>query len=546
MDIVRRMWIRTGLALVLAVFLAGCGDDNKGSGTSGSSQTAPIDLTIVAGSECKALQPLFDQFQSEHNVHLSLQYTGSLDISQDLDSDNPPADAYMPSNTLWITLGDTHKHVKDVKSIARTYVVFGIKEPVAKSLGWEGRKVTVSDILQEAQAGKLRYMMTSATQSNSGASAYIGYLYAFAGHPEVLTPKDLKKPDVQTKIKAILGTVNRSAGSSGFLKDLFLQRYDDFDGMVNYESVIIETNKELVAQHKDPLYVVYPSDGLSIADYPLGFVDHGDAAKKKLFDDLQTFLLSQPAQSQIASLGWRTSPIGMQVQNADPSVFNPAWGIDTKRVFSPIRLPDAATIQEALTLYQTTFRKPSFTVYALDFSGSMGDNGGVDGLKAGVSQIISPDKSSRLFLQASPKDVNVIIPFSDHDHKWEEMRVVGNDPNALNGLVAKVNTLQPSGGTDFYSALTRALEIVRAQPGIENYSAAIILMTDGQDNQGQKARYEDALRAAGSHASVPIYALTYGEADTSQLGPIADETSGKIFGGKDDLKRAFRDVKGYN
>ena len=27
-------------------------------------------------------------------------------------------------------------------------------------------------------------MMTSATQSNSGASAYMGYLYAFAGDPD--------------------------------------------------------------------------------------------------------------------------------------------------------------------------------------------------------------------------------------------------------------------------------------------------------------------------------------------------------------------------
>ena len=34
--------------------------------------------------------------------------------------------------------------------------------------------------------------MTSATQSNSGASAYIGFLYALLGNPEVITAEDLR------------------------------------------------------------------------------------------------------------------------------------------------------------------------------------------------------------------------------------------------------------------------------------------------------------------------------------------------------------------
>ena len=33
--------------------------------------------------------------------------------------------------------------------------------------------------------------MTSATQSNSGCSAYIGFLYALLGGPEVITSEEL-------------------------------------------------------------------------------------------------------------------------------------------------------------------------------------------------------------------------------------------------------------------------------------------------------------------------------------------------------------------
>lgn len=531
--------------LATAILVAGCGQRQSAPpAPSGSGTTSA--LTIAAGSECRVLQPLFDQFSKEHGVSLDVRYEGSLDISQELDSDTvPPADAYLPSNNLWLNLGDTRKRVKDAKSIARTYVVFGVKQSVAQKLGWVGRPVAVADIMHAAQAGKIRYMMTSATQSNSGASAYFGYLYAFAGHPETLKPSDLSKPQVRSQIKAILGTVNRSAGSSGFLQDLFLSKYDDFDGMVNYESVIINTNKKLIAQNKEPLRVIYPADGLAIADYPLGYVDHGDAAKGVLFHALQDFLLSKAAQEQIAALGWRTSPIGMQVANADPSVFNPAWGIDTKRVFSPIRFPDAATIRMGLNLYQTSFRKPSFTIYCLDNSGSMGDNGGSEQLKSGMRQILDQDEARRQLLQAASGDVTIVIPFSDSN--IAEWRVDGSNPDQLRGLLAKVNALQPNGGTNFYGALARAMAIFQGMPHPENYSPAIILMTDGQDNKGQHSQYEAARSALSTSRDVPIYSIAYGtDADKSQITPLAQETSGRVFESGNNLKSAFREVKGYN
>ena len=46
-----------------------------------------------------------------------------------------------------------------------------------------------------------------------------------------------------------------------------------------------------------------------------------------------------------------------------------------ERVLSPIMLPSGEVIREALRLYQTAFRKPSLTVYVLDFSGSMEGEG---------------------------------------------------------------------------------------------------------------------------------------------------------------------------
>ena len=72
--------------------------------------------------------------------------------------------------------------------------------------------------------------------------------------------------------------------------------------MVNYECLIIQANKELEARGEEPLYAVYPYDGLSIADSPLGYVDKGDDKQEELFLKLQEYLLSEETQNEICLL----------------------------------------------------------------------------------------------------------------------------------------------------------------------------------------------------------------------------------------------------
>lgn len=537
------MWSRIFGTVLLLMLCTGCGR-HSGTGSGTPAPASPPDLSIVSGSENKTLEPIIQQFAQDNHVRIQINYAGSVDMMLQMQSGSLAADAVWPANSFWVTLGDTRNRVKHQESIMRTPVVFGVKKSVAARLGWVGKPVKVEDILRAAEAGKLHYMMTSATQSNSGASAYIGDLYAFAGRPEVLTAKNLADPQVRQKIKRFLGTVNRSAGSSGWLKDLFLSQYDKYDAMVNYEAVVIEANQQLVAQGREPLYVVYPEDGLAIADSPLGYIDNGDAAKEKLFLSLQHYLLSPDAQNKIQAQGRRVGLVGVGVQNADPAVFNPDWGIDTKRVMSPIRFPEASVVRQALDLYQTAFRKPSLTVYCLDFSGSMGGNGGEEGLKSAMSLLLDQDKARPMLLQASPDDVTVVIPFNNH--VITQLSVRGNNPAALREILAQVSSLRADGGTDIYTPVMRGLDILRQHGDLNKYFPAIILMTDGQSNTGstfadlQAALNKDAL------GTVPVFAIRFGDADPSQLQQITDVTAGKMFDGTQDLARAFREAKGYN
>ncbi len=307
-------------------------------------------LRIVSGSENQTLEPIVTRFAQQNGVNIQMSYKGSLDIMLMLQDGTMDYDAIWPANSLWISLGDQNKLVKDSASILRSPVVLGVKRSVAQKLGWIGKEVRVKDILDAAEGGQLRLMMTSATQSNSGASAYFGFLYAFAGNPDVLTSEQLQDPQVRAQVKRLLGAVNRSSQSSGWLRDLFLKDYDQYDAMFNYEALVIEMNQELVKTQREPLYAIYPVDGLAIADSPLAFANQGNADKEALFLKLQQYLLSQPVQDEILAKGRRAGLVGMNPGQVDRNIFNPDWGIDVTRVLNPIRFPSTPVIRQALDL----------------------------------------------------------------------------------------------------------------------------------------------------------------------------------------------------
>ena len=534
-----RAGVRRAVATVLTIVLmigtfAGCGGD---------SDSYDLTFRVLSGSENQALEPIIQDFAKDEKITVEITYQGSIDIMRELaNGTSSRYDAVWPANSMWILLGDTTGTVQLSSSIMRSPVVFGVKKSVAKQLGWIGADVTVTDILAAAESEQLTFMMANAAQSDSGAAAYLGFLYAFAGHPDLLTSADLQSPEVRDKIKRILGTVSRTAGDSGYLKDLFVQEYDSYDAMVNYESAIIETNQTLVQSGREPLYVLYLRDGTAIADSPFAYIDKRDAEKRVTFQKLQAHLLSDDVQHQLLALG-RRAGLGINPDPAlvDQSVFNSDWGIDTQRILTPINIPDAAVVKEALTLYQTALRKPSLTVLALDFSSSM-IGAGEGELKVAMRMLLDQESATQHLLQASPEDITIIIPFNDKVmNVWT---VEGNDPAQFQSLIGQIGVTPARGGTDIYSPIIEGLKLIKKH-GTDGYSPAVVVMTDGKSGDGKD--FGDLYRyvALNGMESVPIFAITFGDASVDQLTEIANLSAGAVFNGNDDLVSAFRTVRGY-
>ena len=501
-----------------------------------SHPSAKIDtFSILSGSENKSLEPILQRFAAERGVDLQMHYKGSVDIMRTLQEGARNYDAVWPANSLWIRLGDTQRRVKHSLSIMTSPVVFGIRRSKAKALGFTDRDVYVKDILEKITAKELSFMMTSATQSNSGASSYIGFLYALLGNPAMITMEDLQRREFKADLRRLLAGVNRSSGSSGWLKDLFIQGH--YDAMVNYEAMLIETNRALEAQKREPLYAVYPKDGLSMADSPLGYLNHGDVDKEAFFQALQRYLLSAEVQAQLSAFGRRTG-LGAMLAQPNPEVFKKAWGIDTERVLSYIKMPSAEVLFAALNLYQSELRKPSLTLFALDYSGSMKDDGEA-ALEAAMQTLLDQKKAARHLLQATSEDYVYVLPFNH-----EVLDVYQGGVEAFPQILAKIKTHEAFGGTDIYLPTMRALALLEQHPNLQDYVPAVILMTDGASETDQRTPFETRYRRSG--LDVPVFAIRFGSANPRQLERIADLTHARVFEGKHDLIKAFRQAKGYN
>lgn len=518
------------LAILCATLLQACED--------APDRDFATELTILMASENESLKPLLDEFAQANGVSIATTSKGSVEIMHALESDSLDFDAIWPSNSIWISLGEKSNRIRNAKPILVTPVVMAVRDELLHSFGWAGKEVRVEDIAKKVSQRKLRFAMTSASQSNSGASAYLAFLHGLKGTDDPLSAADLENDTLLDKMRILLAGVNRSSGSSGWLKDLFLQ--GDFDAMVNYESIVIETNKALVQQGRKPLHVIYPENGVAIADAPLGMVAGKGAPKEKLFAKLQDWLRSPQIQARMASFGRRPAIPGAEFR-PEASTWDTAWGIQPNRLLSPFPLPQAAVIRVALEKYQTELRKPSRTVFCLDFSTSMkGDR--IAQLRKAMRMVLDPTQARYHLIQAARRDTIAVVAFSDHV-LWTETVAPHDSIQALQ-LANRIDGQEPYGGTAIYSAVIQAMGIL-TQHDTLSHVPSVVLLTDGESNTGSSFYDLQSLQSKLGR-DIPVFSIRFGDASSAQLDAIAAMTKARVLDGTKDLAKAFRQVKGYN
>ena len=490
-------------------------------------------FNIIASQENKDLEEVIQNYAKTKKYNVNIEYAGTLDIMDKLNS-GEKYDAVWISNSIWLYMLDSNVKVSNSKYTSINPIVFGIKKSKAKELGFTDKTVKTKDIVNAISNGKLKFSMSNPTSTNSGASAYLGFLYTLAGNPEVLKKENLQNEKLTKNLTTLFTGLERSSGSEDFLEELFLN--GNYEAVVTYESSIININKKLQQQGKETLYAIYPVDGVSISDSPFAYIDNKDESAKEIFLDLQSYILSNEGQKLLQEKGRRTWYGGVN-SNVDKSIFNPDWGIDTTKYISPVKYPSTEVIKLALNLYQTELRKPVHVVFCLDYSGSMIGTGYRELMNA-MNYILS-DEAASDFLQFSKKDKIDIIPFNA-----TVMKSYSTDNGAeTEQLLKNIKKILPNGTTALYPAVIEALMKLN-QEDMEKYNVSIIAMTDGQANVGTFSELKTMYNRNGK--SIPIYSIMFESAMERQLQDMATLSNGKVFDGKKDLKKAFKEVRGYN
>ncbi len=475
-------------------------------------------------------------FAKNNKIKLKITYQGDLEMVETLNSNPKDYDAVWISNSIWLYMLDNKYLVSDSKSIGINPVIFGIKNDKAKLLGFKNNDIYNIDILNAIKNGNLKYTMPSVTKTNSGMSAYLSLLNNFAGSPEVLTEDMLDSKELIDNLTNFFKGVERVSGDEDFAIELF--KNGDYDAIISYESSLIKLNKELVANNNMPLQLVYPIDGVAINDMPFGFINRFESTKKQNeFKKIQDFLLNDKTKLKLESLGFRTWYGGIK-NNADKSAFNPSWGINTNKYLIPINYPSKNVINEAINLYISELRKPSHTIFCLDVSGSM-QNHGIYELIEAMNYILNPETASADRVQFSKRDKVSIITFNEGVKETTET-LIGEQ---ITDFIPWVNNLTALGGTNIYAPSIKAINMLEKE-NKNHYNTAIILMTDGESNIGSFSDLKNHYQSIKS--TIPIYSITFGQANEYQLREIAKLTNAKVFDSKLGLKRAFTEVRSYN
>ena len=490
-------------------------------------------IHVLSSFENSSMEDEIKNYAKKEKIDVEFTYMGDIDIVDELNADPSKYDAVWISNSMWLYMLNNSYLYSELKSVSVSPVIFGVKKSKAQALGLIGKDVTNSDMVKLIQDKKMSYVMSSVTRTNTGATAYFGFVQSLAGNPEVLSVDHLKDKTLQENLKAIFSGVERVSGDEDYLKKMFINS-DEFEAVIADESALIEINKQLEKNNKEQLYFIYPSDGVAINDSAFAFIS-SNKDKLENFRKIQTYLLSKDGRNILESKGKRTWYGGVS-DKANKEVFKPSWGIDTTKPLLVTKYPSKNVMNEALNTYINLLRKPTHVVFCLDFSGSMAGSR-MEDLKGAMSYILDPEQTAKDRLQFSEFDKISVVMFETEVR--EPIHTMGNNTKELSN---RINTSYPGGATALFPSVESALKILMNED--DKYTKVVIAMTDGEANVGTFTELQNFYNR--NKLNIPIYSISFGDALERDLDKMSNLSNGKTFNGKTGLLQAFKEVRGYN
>jgi Ca-activated chloride channel family protein len=201
-------------------------------------------------------------------------------------------------------------------------VILGLRASVARHLGWQDKPPSWDEIAVAAGQHAFTFAMTDPAKSNSGLSALVSVATAVAGGGGALQADQIPAalPQISALFHAQALKGDPSVGSSGWLTNAFLRDLSPrsgvhLDGLIDYESELLRAKATTTPAH-EPLILIYPSDGIIPATYPLSVLASASPAAKDAYYRLAAWLRTPPAQALIMQVTHRRPVTGIPLDAA--------------------------------------------------------------------------------------------------------------------------------------------------------------------------------------------------------------------------------------
>lgn len=518
--------IRNVVLLIVTVLfvLAGCIGPSKPDNV----------MTVLAGSELKDIEPLLDQIEQNTGVRLELSYIGTLDGAERVMA-GEAVDLAWFSHAKYLTLLDaSNSRIVAQEKIMLSPVILGVKESKAQEWGWvDNADLTWKDIAAQSESGNLRYAMTNPASSNSGFTSLVGVAAALSGKSDALQADDINNEALQQFFKGLTMT----AGSSGWLADSYVREQLSLDGLINYESVLLQLNQS--GQLQENLYLVYPKEGIITADYPLMLLN---GEKREQYNALVTYLRSPEFQQTLMEQTLRR-PVIPDVQ---PGPMFP------DRILVELPFPNSVDVIDTLIFaYLDKQRVPPYAFFVLDTSGSMSGDGIAD-LRNALISLTGLDQSlTGKFTRFRQRERITMIPFSSEVNDVRDFQI--DDPDSQSANMEEIRTyvsmLEADGGTAIFTALREAYQrAAQEQQEDPDRYYSVVLMSDGENTEGISwQEFLDSYNALPENArNIRTFTILFGNADRASMEAIAEATGGRMFDARTTpLSVIFKDIRGY-
>ncbi|WP_067180834.1 substrate-binding and VWA domain-containing protein [Microtetraspora niveoalba] len=552
----------------------GFGGDSGGDGDATGQKLACGDggttVTVAASSEkAELLRKMANRYNGREvngrcvDVVVASKPSGgamqALARGWDTEQDGPKPDVWSPAGTGWITLlrqrteGTDRGQIVtgDNPSIATTPLVIAMPKPMAQALGWPGKKLGWSDILELAndpkgwakyghpEWGRFRLGKTNPNFSTAGLNATVGAYFAATGLSGDLSEKNIGDPKTRRFVQGVERSIVHYGDTTlTFLANL--QHADDQGTAMSYISAVTVEEKSVwdynqgnpsgdpktLGDHpkpKVPLVAIYPKEGTLFSDNPYAVLSWAGDDKRAAAQDFLKFLHEDEQQKEFASYAFRAA------DGKAGELITAANGLDPKQPATTLSVPIPNVLDRTLKSW-AELRKPANVLIVMDTSGSMGaDVAGTGKTKLDLAR----EAAINALPQFGPNDRVGLWMFSlKQDGNKDHLELVPMGRNNAAALKERLNGLIPDGGTGLYDTTLASYQHVLSRRDGDAINA-VVFLTDGKNEDNNSISLNtlmSRLSKERGQETVRVFTIAYGaDADLETLKKISQTTDAAAY-----------------